>query len=87
MSTGFSTGCLGKTVDFSWFFGEAVKKTPQLFEQLWINSVYRTPLCVLQSGGEDPVVFVVGGAVEVYLDAAVFQDVVVHIDEVFFPDF
>ena len=86
MSTGFSTGCLGKTPGFPGFFGEAVKKSPQLCEQLWRNLVYRTQLCVLQSGGKDPMVFAVGGAVEVYLDAAVFQNVVVHIDEVLFPD-
>ena len=86
MSTGFSTGRWGKTLDFPGFFRGAVKKTPQPCEQLWRTLVYRTPLCVLQSGGEDPVVFSVGGAVEVHLDAAVFQDIVVHIDEVFLPN-
>ena len=86
MSTGFSTGCLEKTLVFPGFFGKAVKKTPQLCEQLWRTLVYRTRLCVLQSGGKDPVVFAVGGAVEVHLDAAVFQNVVVHVDEILFPD-
>ena len=90
MSTGFSTGCLGKNLVFPGLFGKAVKKTPQLCEQLWRTLVYRTQLltelCVLQSGGKDPVVFAVGGAVEVHLDAAVFQNVVVHVDEILFPD-
>ena len=86
MSTGFSTGSLGKTLVLPGFLGKAVKKTPQLCEQLWRTLVYRTQLCVLQSGGKDPVVFAVGSAVEVYLDAAVFQNVVVHVNEILFPD-
>ena len=44
LSTGFSTGHSVENLDNCRFFGWAVKKTPQLFAQLWSSSVYRTPI-------------------------------------------
>ena len=44
LSTGFSTGLSVENLDNCRFFGWAVKKTPQLFAQLWSSSVYRTPI-------------------------------------------
>ena len=77
LSTGFSTGYAVKKPDFSRLFWETVKKSPQLFEQLWRFPVNRT-LCfpllhIQQPCRENPAVLAVFRAVGVHLNGVSSQ--------------